>query len=469
MRKRIQVVIIALCAVVMLSLIGYLILHFIHDATGNYPEPVQIENADRIYKNAVSKARSQNDLDFNVNVIQHTTANNQVFVEQVEQYITYHNMHSDQMVATVEEIRTIGSHSFIAFEAFADDIIYVDIENSCFRAATNANAFRSRYAPPVLLTAELYDKIIGYDTGSSYVIMFGSPIGAEDWIPSGSVNLTETWGIAYVSYSGKLEKSTYYICHEENGTIIRRAITTDLKLSSTEIELPVEISEYVPISYIDGPKELEIACGYLLSAPRISAQTNDTIFFEAYGDKRLQQININVSSENGFSARVDTVRTLENTSHTGEISTYKQTQLFENGIYQVSENGGNLTTDELINQDSMRSYYQNLLVSTIMLPKFITNSEQVEKNGIRTITFTTDDAFTEQMISNACQTLYQKPDLMDTLESSHKLDNLTAYIQIDTATGIPLSSGISYSGTHNINNFDYKLQYSIDQTYSTTG
>ena len=318
------------------------------------------------------------------------------------------------------------------------------------------------------LHAELYSEIAGFDTGSSYVIRFRSPTAPEDWIVKEDINLNETWGIAYVNYDGTLTQSTYYVSYEENGAVISRVITVKPDYKADDFEIPEDEFEYTPISYIDGPKELEIACGYLLSAQRISAQSKDTIFFEAYGDKRLQEINISASSASDLNARVDTQRTLENTSHTGEISTYKQTQIFENNAYRVSENDADFITDDTVDQDSMQSYCHNLLVSTIMLPKFIVNAEQSTKNGITTITFSANDAFADQIVTNACQTLYQKPDLMESLGSKQKITKLSAYIKIDTVTGIPVSSGINYSGTHNINNFNYQLEYTIDQTYSIT-
>ena len=469
MRKRIQVVIIALCAVIMLSLIAYLILHLVHGASGNYPEAIYIENASQIYDAAVINTKEYSDLDLQIKDIHHITAQDHVYSKEVEQFITYKDMYSPQMTASVEEIQTIGSHSVNAFEIYSDNTIYLDIESSCFRAPSDADTFRNRYAPAIPLNAELYGEITGLDTGSSYIIVFKSPTKAESWIGKDTVNLAETWAVAYVSHSGELEKSVYYVSYSENGVTTRRAITVALEYSASTFDIPEDTLEYTPISYIDGPKELEIVCGYLLSAKNISAQTNDTIFFEAYGDKRLQQINIQATMENGLTARVDTNRTLENASHTGEISTYKQTQTFENNTYSISENGSDFKEDETVTLDHMRSYYQNLLVSTIMLPQYISDANESIDSGIKTITFSIDSVFANQMITNACQTLYQKPDLMDTLESSHRLTKLTAYIQINAVTGVPQASGILYSGTHNINNFDYLLEYTIDQTYKIPG
>lgn len=469
MRKRIQVVITAICAVIMLSLIAYLILHLVHGASGNYPEAIYIENASKIYDTAVINTKEYSDLDLQIKDIHHITANGHVYSKEIEQFITYKDMHSQQMTAAVEEIQTIGNHSVNVFEVYSNNTIYLDIESSCFRTPSDADTFRNRYAPAIPLHAELYGEITGLDTGSSYIIVFKSPFKAESWIAKDTVNLSETWAVAYVSRSGELEKSVYYVSYNEDGVTIRRAITVALDYSASNIDIPEDTLEYTPISYIDGPKELEISCGYLLSAKNISAQTNDTIFFEAYGDKRLQQINIQANFDNSLTARVDTNRTLENTSHTGEISTHKQTQIFENNTYSISENGGDFKEDDTVTSDHMRSYYQNLLVSTIMLPQYISDANESINSGIKTITFSIDSVFADQMISNACQTLYQKPDLMDTLESSHKLTKLTAYIKLNAVTGIPLSSGIMYSGTHNINNFDYLLAYTIDQTYKIPG
>ena len=465
MRKRIQVVILALCAVIMLSLLGYLILHFCHGATGNYPAPIRIDNAAQIYSKAVESAKNDGDIDLIIKDTSHSTANGQISIKNAEQFITYNDMYSAQMTAAVEERQTSGSHSHIVLERFADHTIYLDIEGSCFTAPSSPEAFQARYAPAIPITAELYNEITGFDTGSYYIIIFRSPIDIESWISKDNPNLVETWGVAYLNHNGTLDKSTYYVSYVENGTVIRRAVTVDIDFNATDFDLPADTFEYTPISYIDAPKELETVCGYLLSARKISAQTNDTIFFEAYGDKRIQQINITASYNNGLTARVDTVRTLENASHMGEVSTYKQTQLFENDTYSISENDSDFKTDEAVDQDSMRSYYQSLLVSTVILPERITSAEESIANGIKTIIFSLDETFADQMVSNACQTLYQKPDLMETLESSHRLNSITAYIKINVATGLPVSSGISYSGVHNINNLDYLLEYTIDQTY----
>ena len=465
MKNRLRALAIILSAVILLSLAGYLILHYIHRTGKKYSKPISISNAADLYNEAISKIQNVDTLTLDVTDLRHIRSGDQIFTEEIYQTISYRDLRSENTAAFILERQTIGTHTFDVTEHYANGTVYTEIEDSCFVSTMSKPQFQSRYAPATPLDVSLYTEISGLDTGEIYMILFQSPTAAEAWFDSENIVLTKTWGTAILDRNGKLLKSTYYATIEENNVTLQRAVTVTPTIGAEPFDIPEDTLAYTPLDYTDGPKLLERICGYLLSANNITAKSSDLIFFEAFGDQRSQTIELNTFAGEDWMARVDTDRTLTNTSHEGAVSNYHQIQLFKNNQYSASENGGAFAPDDSIIQTDMKAYTQNLLVNTVMLPKFISGASVSIAEDTMTVTFSANDAFVDQLLSYICQTLYQQPDLLHTLNSKHTLSNIEAHIKIDTKTGFPLSSGISYRGTHEFNGFGYQLEYSINQSY----
>jgi hypothetical protein len=210
---------------------------------------------------------------------------------------------------------------------------------------------------------------------------------------------------------------------------------------------------------------LERATGYLLQTNNISAHYTDNIYFQAFGDSRTQDITLYMANHENLSALVKTLTKLKNDSRVGQDTQLSKIELFADNRYLVSTDDNKPIESSNITAYDMRQYCQNRLVSTVMLPKHITGAQIISSEKSVRIQYSASEEFANLISSNACQSLYQQPELLNDLAQSCTTDTLQCYLELDKITGLPIASGISYSGTHNVAGTAYSLSYKADQIY----
>ena len=230
------------------------------------------------------------------------------------------------------------------------------------------------------------------------------------------------------------------------------------------ITLPDNLESYTPITYLDGPRELEIACGQLLTANCATAAYTDTISCEAFGDIRRQSIDVKTCSADAWTAQVDTKVSLENSGKQGAAVTTQKSEIFENNTYIARVDGGAPVTGDIRAKD-MQSYCQDILVATIMLPDHITDAKVTQTDNAYHLEYTGNADFAKMLSDEACATLYQKADTLTMIAQSYNTDGVSCYLTVDKVTGLPTASGFSYDGTYIISELPYKLSYQADQSY----
>ena len=229
------------------------------------------------------------------------------------------------------------------------------------------------------------------------------------------------------------------------------------------MDIPEDPSGYTQIQYLDGPRMLEMACGYLLAADFVTAKYTSDISYQAYGDSLSEEVVINTHSGNTWGARIDTKIALNNTSIGQVVSEATQTERFVDGNYSISINGA--SAEETLTEAQMREICRNQLVGTIMLPEYIQTAKVKEtKNSIR-ITFTAGEDFAKLIRSDICQRLYQEPDLPEQLSQKYKTAQLECYLVLDKESGLPTSAGITYEGIYSKDEIHYKMTSQTHQTY----
>ena len=465
MRKRFLVVTTAIIAVTLLSLIGYWILSSAAaagDFDGTFPS---VQNAEDIYASAIDAVNSADRMALNITKNTLTTAGAELFEENSLISYVYENPGSDTMRASATETVTIGSQAYKTTEFYIDGTAYITVNDSGFSSKMTADAFSARFIPSVCLEPSLYAQITGVDTGESYILSFSKPSAPEDWIADTISGFETAAGTAYISHDGKLLRSVYTISYKLSNATVNLSIMVEPVAAPTTIQSPADLESYVPITYLDGPKQLEKACGYLLLARNLSAVYTDETYFEAFGDKRVENINLYTSLAGAWSALVDTKRSITNTSREGEVSNSAEKQLFAGNIYCSAKDGGALIPDATIRLQDMQNYCNQRLLSTIMLPEYITQCTMTQDSKTITIRFNGNEDFAKLISSNACQILYQKPELLNEIAQSSTTKTLTCYLKIDKTSGLPLSAGIEFSGSFEVNQLPYVLSFKADQTY----
>lgn len=463
MKQRILAVVIAMIGVAVLSLIGYTILSSVHVSDDHDLMP--IDNAEQIYSDAVSKTDLATDHILKISLTREMTVDDSVFLEVIDQTVHYDMQSTGDLKILLQESLTTGTHTVSTAEIYVDGIVYQTVNGSFFVCPYSEFQYTEALIPPIILTPQFYKNLNGIDNGSSYSLNFSEALDTEAWLSSEPVTLHEARGVATVSYDGALESSMYTAQYNRNGIEFRMTVHVAIEQIDVDIDPPADTSMYVPISYLQGPKALERACGFLIQADSISSAYTDNIYFQAIGDQRTQKITLHAYKDTEWSMRMDTEVNLKNDTKQDQEIKHTKSELFLNNQYTLSSDNSEPSTNTGISVDTMYNYFQNQLVSTVMLPQYISSVVLEERETVLHISFTGTEAFGDFLAQNACQLLYNNPNLISDTGANLTSESLQCYLELDKFSGLPIASGIHYSGNYKAEGIPYQLQYSAEQVY----
>ena len=463
MKKRLLLVCGALICAIMLWFTGHLILPA-GTQGGAYRE---VSDADTLYLDSLTSIRTATDIMLNISMTRETIVGNAVFTETSQQWLSYLELGTENMRAALNETLTIGDHRTEITEIYSGGTGYITVNGIAFSGAISPEDYQNRFAPAILLDPSRYQTITGFDTRKNYIIQFTQPVEAEAWALKESASVIEAEGTAYVSYEGQLTGSTYTLTYQQGNAQIRLTYTVDVEPISTNITLPEDTAKYQVIDYLDGPRMLEQTTGYLLLADYVSAKYSDDIYCQTFGDHRTQEITLHatLAEQNNWSALVQTQTNLTNESKAGTDSNFKKTELFKDGIYRSATNDGEWVNNGEVTADTMHTYCKNQLIGTVMLPQYITGAQIEEAENTIRIVFSGSESFAPLICSNICQTLYQKPELLNDMAQSNTTNTLQCYLELDRKTSLPIASGINYDGSFYVEGVPYVLRFKADQIY----
>ena len=140
-------------------------------------------------------------------------------------------------------------------------------------------------------------------------------------------------------------------------------------------------------------------------------------------------------------------KVLSNDSDINQQIKHLKQETYINNTYAVQTDGQDAIVNPDITENAMQQYLQNLLLSTVMLPKFIASAEIVDAESTLQIHYTGTEEFAAFLRQNAGALLYQDPELLNAANSSINTAELICHITLDKQTGLPISSGINYSAS----------------------
>ncbi len=427
--------------------------------------PMQLENAATLYKNASDATRDIPDVVYHISRTLETTVGVNTFSEQSKIAVSFIGSGSDLMQASLEETLISGKHKSDISEIYQNGTAYFSVNNSKFSCDLTAEEFGAKIIPVVPLSDQLYKEIKGVDTHEEYIVYLSDAAAPEEWLNLEDINLVEASGTAYISYKGMLTKSVYNLEYTKDDVQFRLSVITELTEDNPDIKSPETPELYMKVQNLDGLRMLEQASGYLTQTENIDSRNAEYTYFEAFGDRRSQEISVQVRKDSAWSANIDTTIKLSNDSRIGQDSEYTQNEVFKNGIYTLTKQDTPPAQNVEITQEHMQTYCQNILVRTIMLPEYITNcTAKYSEDRVR-FTYKANEAFASQVSSNACQTLYQDAALLERISQNNTIQTVSAYLDIDIITGLPIEAGLQYNGTYTAEGTLYQMQYSAGQIY----
>lgn len=463
MKHRISVMLVAVVSVATLFLIGHTVLTMQRQSSIASPP---VGNAKTVYAEAVSKIDLSEDLILTIQLTEEMIVDGSIFLETAYRTVHYDMQASGAPYIQRQETRHSGTHIIELSEIFANNTVYLTVNDTPFSGLCDAEQYESSQIPAIILSPNLYRKISAIDTGSGYMITFSEPVGAEAWLTDLTATLTEARGVAYVDYNGELESSMYTASYQHDDVTFNITAQVDINVESVNVTPPDDLSVYTPIADWQAPTQLERACGYLVQAKQISAIYNDNIYFEAIGDRREKRVALHAYFDDEWSVSVATNITTKNETKLNQELTLRKNEIFLDGLYRISNNEEIPTSNTSITVDTVYNYFQDQLVSTAILPQHIRSAEITENGNVIHVTFEGTDAFGYFLAESACQLLYNDPNLITETSSVFTVLDLNSYLDIDRTTGLPLASGIDFTGSYIVEDIPYLLEYRADQTYS---
>lgn len=416
-----------------------------------------------LYAQAISGVEAAKQLSLQIAVSEQITIGSETFTNTSEQTVTYQA--KDPLRACVTENATYGSYTTDITEIYADGHVFATVSGSNFAAEMTQEAFTARYAPAILLDASLYASVTASSDASS--ISFADPTALEAWAADPAAQLISASGTAALDDQGNLVSSTYAATYSLGAATI--TAKTTVTLSSPEeaaIEVPADASAYTRLTYLDAARIMERSYGYLLQSDFVTSTAQMSIMSQAVGVVRSQQTDINTygtGAEQMLSVSQSVFQT--NYSTGGESSSETVEELFRDGKYTVSINGQESTESARVTVDTMRAHSQELLTGNILDLNYLADATCADLDGLTLIKFACTEALGLAYCGELNYTLFQNETFLTDLASAYATTAMDFYLAVDTYTGVPTAVGISYAGTHTINEISYLLTMQVDQSF----
>jgi len=420
-------------------------------------------DAGALYAQAVSDVKAAQQLSLQISVSKQIAVGSETFTSTSEQTVTYQM--TDQLRASVSEKATYGSYTTDITEIYADGNVYATVSGSHFASEMTQADFTARYAPAVLLDASLYGSVTVSDDGSS--ITFADPTGLEGWAADPSAVLVSASGTASLDAQGTLVSSTYEVTYTLGAaTVTAKTAVTLATPDDAAIEAPADTSAYTHLAYLDAARIMERSYGYLLQSDFVTSTAQMSIMSQAVGVVRSQQTDIQTYGS-GSDQMLSTSQTVMQTNYStgAESTTETVEELFRDGKYTVSTNGAQSVENTDVTADIMRSHCQQLLSANILDLGYLADATCTDLGSLYLIEFACTDALGEAYCGELNYTLFQKETFLNDLASSYVTTAMDFYLAVDKYTGLPTAAGISYAGSHTINEVPYALTMQADQSF----
>ena len=464
MKRRLWIVFAAAVAAVLFLIVGLLIL----PSEKNQYAPGQpmnvISNPMQVYEDAVCNAASASDYSLTATRSKLTISGQNLYKEQSNIRTDVSGWGTESLQAFHEETITYGQQITQYTETFTDGNVYVRIGDGLFRSEISADDYAKRLLPQQIIDPQLYTSVVGFASNEETRIIFEQSLAPEAWAIPENTQFIDGKAVVRIDAEGKLIESLYTATYKASGATVHIAVSTQGQQAAAPV-IPEDISQAVYLDHPDSLKLLEQASGYLIQASNIHATYRERIYCQAFGDQRTQESIIEITSLPTWSARVNTEVISTNTGHVGEISKHTHNEQFTDGKYSLSIDGREPESNDTIDHTAMEKYCQNLLLSAIILPEHITAAHRTEQDSTVRIQYSASEAFARSIAANCCQTLYEKPELLDQLTENYQTSTVECYLDVDPATGVPTGAGILYEGIYTIDAIPYQLQFQADQTF----
>lgn len=418
------------------------------------------------YTQAADPLRNAQNLDLELTTETKITTLGGVSSSVSEQELTLTGIGTDAFCATRHEALELGDYEDELTEYYTDGTVYLNVyDEGFFQAEMTAEDFQARYAPAVLLDETLYKTVTSTETNFGEALTFSDPTGPESWALPENSELLSASGIAFVSEEGVLTRTVYEVEYLCGSARISSKITAKAELGEGAApEIPEDSDRYIKVDAIDAIRLYESAIMYICDSETATFGVNETIVCQAAGSILSEQTQLHyIGADEDHMSEVR--KTLTYFEGTGANTTYTLTEKFRDGAYTSSENGGQFTPDSGVGAQDMFGYLQSYSCDNHPALEYVSNAKLEDVNGLCYLEMELTPEWGEAKAKDLAYRLFEDESYLDNYATAYETATATYYLFLDPATGLPLSSGINYSGLHTIEGQKYTLLQELSQSY----
>lgn len=396
------------------------------------------------------------------------TLNGQVFQMDSSQQLTYSGEGESLQIA-MEEWLDYGENRLNGTvyygEVWSDGILYTQTEGQSFSANLTLEEAKARYTPVVLLNPELYSDIASRPLGDKYSVTFSGASEGEAWAVPEGARLIEAEGQALVSRKGLMKEMTYTAVYAYGPAEYRVEVKSVPQVEPVPVELPEAPEDYRLLQYPDALRSFLEGVLLMLQSESVTASGMESIHCQAAGVLQNQVITMDLYgiSEGILMKKVYDVYL--NDYGNGEEYEQKQEDTYGNGRYVTALEGRVPTTRRDVGDQQVMDASADELISCLVEPEYWQEAMAEDMGSVYLVTYSLSDAFSADAQNRICELLWNDAGYLNNRASAYKDNELTGYYAFEKYTGIPVSAGFYYEGSHTIDGYDYLISSQGDQSF----
>lgn len=395
---------------------------------------------------------------------QKRTIDDNVFSQTRTGTASYSQLTSGDMTAIVEDTLDFGTFRTGYIQAFCGGKAYAVVNDCYFESDISAQSFFDRQLPAVAVTASLYGSITAQSGQDSTVLTFSQPSALEPWAASDPyLELLSATGTAVLDASGALVQTSYLASYRSGKVLYELELTVKVtvpKALDLSAKHPAHGKDCVSLADFDAPKRLLQVVADVYSAKELSCDAEETVYSQAI-PLTYRQVSHYSLSGSGDTLWAKAEHTIYLSDYRGQVTQQTQTDLFQNGVFTSSVNGGDPREQSWVTAKRTRQTFEDDILSGLMAVKYLASATFTEEDAYYRLELAGNDSFCQELMAGISEFL--EVDLDAQSESYETLD-ATGYLHISKATGLPIKLGLSFQRVHTKNGVSYTLTHTLDQT-----
>ncbi len=413
------------------------------------------------YSSAAAQLLAAPDLAYSYTCTQTRTVGDEVFSEERTGTARYTDAHTENMEALVQEDVAYGSYSTHFTESYQSGRAYSQVRGASFVCDMSGDDFLVRQIPAVLLEESLYGQVTYSE--DRLIIDFSEPSALESWAdPTGRAEMVSATGHVHLNRDGSLSTAAYRAEYRLGTVIYKLDVSVEISGEAFDLEQPEYPEDCPVISDLEIPRYMLRTVDGVYSSLSTSAEYAEAVYVGA-----LQE---SISKTGGYHTSGTGERFAANLQHQqirsnsgGSYSTESQNNIFQDGQYRCTVNGGEAFIDASFTAERIRALCEDSVLSSMITLEHIAGAELTDEGDTLTVTFEGNTAFTEYFSGNI-YAIFGFEISLDILADACQTNHATGYLTIDRNSGLPIAMGLSMDRTHVINGVSYALTYQRDQS-----